>query len=55
MPRSTRSRTNYKLDIMSITVLLVMAIFGGLIGFYIGQSAGASQVLQSVDTLQMAK
>jgi uncharacterized membrane protein YsdA (DUF1294 family) len=34
-----------RLDVMSITVLLVMAIFGGLIGFYVGQSAGASQVL----------
>ena len=39
-------KTKMKLDIMSITVLLVMAIFGGLIGFYIGQSAGANQVLQ---------
>lgn len=38
----------YKLDTMSITVLLVMAIFGGLIGFYIGQSVGASQAFQAV-------
>ena len=38
----------YKLDMMSITVLLVMAIFGGLIGFYIGLSAGANQMYQAV-------
>ena len=53
MPRSTRSRTAHKLDMMSITVLLVMAIFGGLIGFYIGQTAGASQVLNTVQTVPM--
>lgn len=54
MPRSTRgTKTKYKLDAMSITVLLVMAIFGGLIGYYIGMSAGASQMLQSLQTTQM--
>lgn len=42
-----------KLDVMSITVLLVMAIFGGLIGYYIGQSAGANQMLQSLEAAQM--
>lgn len=30
---------------MSITVLLIMAIFGGLVGFFIGQSAGAKQLM----------
>ena len=48
MPRSTRStrssKTKYKLDTMSITILLVMTIFGGIIGYVIGQSAGAAQV-----------
>lgn len=53
MPRSTR--TKYKLDAMSITVLLVMAIFGGLIGYYIGMSAGANQMLQSLETTQMMR
>ncbi len=38
---------------MSITVLLVMAIFGGLIGFYIGQSAGANQMHQAMVAQQM--
>jgi len=39
------AKTKMKLDVMSITILLVMAIFGGLIGFYIGQAAGVNQVL----------
>jgi peptidase E len=38
---------------MSITVLLVMTIFGGLVGFYIGESAGANQMLQSLQASQM--
>ena len=54
MPRSThRAKTNYKLDTMSITILLVMAIFGGLIGYYIGQAAGANQMLNTVQTYPM--
>jgi len=40
---------------MSITVLLVMTIFGGLIGFYIGQSAGANQMLQSITAAQVLR
>lgn len=40
---------------MSITILLVMTIFGGLIGFYIGQSAGANQMLQSLQAAQMMR
>lgn len=38
---------------MSITVLLVMAIFGGLIGYYIGMSSGANQMFQSLQTEQL--
>lgn len=53
MPQRARYRTVHKLDMMSITVLLVMTIFGGLIGFYIGESAGASQMLRSIQTAQM--
>ena len=37
-----------KLDVMSITILLVMAIFGGLIGYYIGQAAGINQAIQAI-------
>jgi len=50
-----KKKYTHKLDTMSITVLLVMAIFGGLIGFYIGQSAGANQMLQSLQAAQMMK
>lgn len=43
MPK--QKAVKYKLDVMSITVLLVMAIFGGLVGFYIGQSTATNQTL----------
>lgn len=48
-----KKKITYKLDMMSITVLLVMTIFGGIIGYYIGQSAGANQMLQSLQNTQM--
>ena len=32
-----------KLDMMSVTVLLVMSIFGGIIGYYLGIGASAAQ------------
>jgi uncharacterized membrane protein YsdA (DUF1294 family) len=41
-------KTKLKLDVMSITVLLVMAIFGGLIGFYVGQAAGINAAIAAV-------
>jgi hypothetical protein len=42
------AKTKMKLDVMSITILLVMAIFGGLIGYYIGQAAGINQAIQAI-------
>lgn len=50
-----KRKVSYKLDMMSITVLLVMAIFGGLIGFYIGQAAGANQMLTTVQNATMMR
>jgi len=38
---------------MSITVLLVMTIFGGIVGYYIGMSAGANQMLNVVQEAPM--
>ena len=38
---------------MSITVLLVMTIFGGIIGYYIGESMGANQMLESLQASQL--
>jgi hypothetical protein len=35
--------TKLKLDMMSVTVLLVMSIFGGIVGYYLGRGAGAAQ------------
>jgi len=32
-----------KLDTMSVTILLVMSIFGGVIGYYLGIGASAAQ------------
>lgn len=37
------ARNKHTLDTMSITVLLVMAIFGGIVGYYIGRSSVLSQ------------
>ena len=37
--------TKLKLDVMSITVILVIAIFGGILGYYIGQEFGINQGL----------
>ncbi len=34
----------HTLDTMSITVLLIMAVFGGIIGFYVGKSSVISQL-----------
>ncbi len=34
----------HTLDTMSITVLLIMAVFGGIVGFYIGKSSVVSQL-----------
>lgn len=34
-----------RLDVMSITVLLVIAIFGGILGYYIGQTFGINQTV----------
>ena len=43
-----KAKTKINLDIMSITVLLVMSLFGGLIGFYIGQAAGINAAIQAI-------
>jgi hypothetical protein len=43
-----KAKTKINLDVMSITVLLVMAIFGALIGFYVGQAAGINAAIQAV-------
>jgi hypothetical protein len=40
-----KKKTNLKLDTMSITVLLIMSIFGGLIGFYLGTGAMSPQAV----------
>jgi hypothetical protein len=43
MAKRKTTATKIKLDMMSVTVLLVMTIFGGIIGYYLGQGAAASQ------------
>ncbi len=54
MPRRARSsKSKYRLDVMSIIILLVMTIFGGLIGYSIGVSSGSNQILESLQTTQM--
>lgn len=51
MPKA--KTVKYKLDMMSITVLLVMAIFGGLVGYYIGRASLATFVTGARDTSNM--
>ncbi len=34
-----------KLDMMSVVVLLVMSVFGGIVGYYLGQSSGSANAL----------
>ena len=34
-----------KLDMMSVTVLLVMSLFGGVVGYFLGKGATAAQVV----------
>lgn len=40
-----RKSTKIRLDTMSVTVLLVMSIFGGIIGFYLGRGAMTAQTV----------
>jgi hypothetical protein len=50
-----KKTTKIKLDMMSVTVLLVMTIFGGIVGFYLGQGASAARfadVLMNTTTIQ---
>ena len=43
MAKRKTPATKIKIDMMSVTILLVMAIFGGIVGYYLGQGAAASQ------------
>ncbi len=49
--------TKVKLDMMSVTVLLVMVIFGGIIGYYLGQGSAVVRVMSLCQqpVQQMAK
>jgi len=49
--------TTMKLDMMSVTVLLVMAIFGGIVGYYLGRGASTPQAvsLQSASMMMRDK
>lgn len=38
-----KKTTKMKIDMMSVTILLVMAIFGGIVGYYLGLGSAASQ------------
>jgi len=58
--KSTATKaTKIKIDMMSVTVLLVMAIFGGIVGYYLGLGAAASQfanvMMNTANVQTMAK
>lgn len=40
--------TKIKVDLMSVTVLLVMSIFGGVVGYYLGLGAASSQIANTL-------
>jgi hypothetical protein len=42
-------------DTMSVTVLLVMAIFGGLVGYYIGKGTSSPQAVSLKEAAVMMK
>ena len=44
-----------KLDTMSVTVLLVMSIFGGVVGYFLGKGATAAQVVSLHEAATMMK
>jgi hypothetical protein len=44
-----------KLDMMSVTVLLVMSVFGGVIGYYLGIGATAAQTVSLRDAATFMK
>jgi len=44
-----------KLDKMSVTVLLVMSVFGGVIGFYLGLGASAAQTVSFREAATLMK
>jgi hypothetical protein len=48
-------KTNMKLDTMSITVLLVMSIFGGIIGYYLGTGAMSPQSVSLREAAMLMK
>jgi hypothetical protein len=44
-----------KIDKMSVTVLLVMSIFGGIIGYYIGVGANTAQAVSLKEAAVLMK
>jgi uncharacterized membrane protein YsdA (DUF1294 family) len=46
----TTTKTKMRIDVMSITVLLVIALFGGFVGYYVGLSHGISQTMAMIQT-----
>jgi hypothetical protein len=44
-----------KLDTMSVTVLLVMSIFGGVVGYFLGKGATSAQVVSLREAAMIMK
>jgi hypothetical protein len=53
--RSVSTKKAPAFDTMSVTVLLVMAIFGGLVGFYLGKGASSPQAVSLKEAAVMMK
>ncbi|OGG12031.1 hypothetical protein A2Z00_03290 [Candidatus Gottesmanbacteria bacterium RBG_13_45_10] len=50
-----RFGSKMKLDMMSVTVLLVMSVFGGLVGYQLGKATSAAQSLSLREAATMMK
>lgn len=42
---------NFKVDPMTVTVLLVMTVFGGIVGYFLGLSAAATKAISLCGSL----
>ena len=53
--KATEPKSVAHFDMMSVTVLLVMAVFGGLVGYYLGKGATSPHVVSLKEAGVMMK
>lgn len=50
-----KGKGKLKLDTMSVTVLLVMSLFGGVVGYYLGRGSTTAQAVVMREAATMMK